>query len=465
MDTNPEVEPVGDYYHGVFGACPWYHSWEDNCDCDTPRCRSYTDDRAAHWRSGAIRGPGRVVHRTLPLRNVPQRLRRKYRQMRELPEDELAGVSRMIGGFNRASSVGPDLRLEISKNLPRSEERQEEYRALTFGLGSMPCTEEIPWRVDRERWRKPCPNDRRGPKVSKKKIKMCQNDPRKCYSIRYGYVPRARDFNNVNNELDRVYVCEDHRKDSLIYFRAEKLLLAHLVGTCRVHRLSWMKMYPEGINTCTCRNVLDRWLCRACYGYEVKILQNHFRRRVVQVIDLENPERHPREQGDPAGNADRDMLRNKYYHTDWKGVRRMLAERHPCSHHCGRQRWLKNEDVMDCRSCGGIIVKAHRQTRSETRQRLRRDFSPELVELGRNGTENQVKLRPNRDGSPSSIPSDHSSDWPSDSSRDDWSDNSKMWDPEMWKNTESPRYRSEESLQSYSEPGSDTFSPAGLDFE
>ena len=40
----------------------------------------------------------------------------------------------------------------------------------------------------------------------------------------------------------------------------------------------------------------------------------------------------------------------------------MLAQRHPCKHNCGGKRELHNEQVMDCRACGGLIVKPPRRS-------------------------------------------------------------------------------------------------------
>lgn len=352
---NPDQDddnPYG-YAHPEFGRCPWGHSQESDCDCSTPRCREVTDDRLELFRAGDFRGPGRYIHGS----PVPSRPTRSppplYRNVRGLPRIHLAELSRIAGGFRRADSEGSDELLETSENFPQ---HPNEYKELTLGLGSKPCTEQIPWKVPRDLWDKPCPNDRRGTKLTQKEIRICARPLQRCWQI-------SNDLREGDQDPDafRSYVCEDHRKDTRDFLQVDNLLLAHLVGTCRDCRVRLKRRYPNGINTCTCPKLFERWLCRSCVGFEVKCLQNHFRRRVVHEP--------PHDQyGDQGGRANRQMIKDNKYHLDWRGVRRMLAQRHPCTHLCGKKRVLSNTDAMDCRGCGGKIVTARRQTRRENKE-------------------------------------------------------------------------------------------------
>jgi len=208
------------------------------------------------------------------------------------------------------------------------------------------CTEKIPWNVRKRDWRDQCPHDRRSlANPYGKQIWRCRSV--NCLApvedtsvgVKYG--------EDNNSPGERRWVCEDHIKDSKNFWEVENLYRAHLVSPCELCRKELMRQYPEGRNTCTCRNLINRWQCRSCLERAIHRLQTHFRNRVEQSF---------------SGRADRTITRTKGYHRNWRNVRRMLIERHVCQH-CGKQRSPANNDVWDCRACGGMIVKPLRRSR------------------------------------------------------------------------------------------------------
>ena len=111
-----------------------------------------------------------------------------------------------------------------------------------------------------------------------------------------------------------------------------------------------MQKYPEGLNTCTCRNLsFSRWQYRNCFETKIIKLQRHFRRRVNVKW---------------RGLADRAIIGDDFYYTDWKEVRKMLQRLYPCSQTCGRKRQagLFVDQALDCRCCGGMIIQPSRHS-------------------------------------------------------------------------------------------------------
>lgn len=379
--------------HPVFGPCPWEHAGQEtsgfpgkysitNCTCKCQQCRRKTSRREALFKDGRFNGPGRMRFPTPgpgPRRTSPSardNVFDSYTHTRNLDESIQAEMSRIAGDFGRRRNK------ETARNFPKDE---ASYRLFTVGLHMHPCTEKIPWQSSREHWEFPCPNDRRGLEDPGKLSAPCVTAHRECRLTRMN----SRQFLNASgvpeDPDDIAFVCEDHRQDSKDYLHVEDLYRAHLVGTCADCRDRLRILYPDGENTCTCKNLLNKWTCRACLEVDVKSLQNHFRRRVNQSTSWTVYE-------DQGGRADREMLRDKRYHWAWQDVRSMLAAEHPCSHYCGKKRLLKNEVVMDCRACGGKIVQAGRP-------RTRRAWNP-LVELTfgrgkkRGGEEQAIRRQP-----------------------------------------------------------------------
>lgn len=225
------------------------------------------------------------------------------------------------------------------------------------------CTQMIPWGVDISNWTEPCPHTHQ----SRYNGRILPCDEIFCGS----------DLKALNDEYEesagqglpnglwdedgkpiRPYVCETHIEDSKTYFHMgqnlDNLYNAHLIRYCKVHEAELLAEHrgdPDGATTCTCRNVdFTRWQCRSCFQTKVEKLQRHFRHRV-------NPRW--------RGNADTNITDDDFYQRDWKAVRRMLQRRHPCvKGQCGRPRLkgLVRNQVLDCRCCGGYIVKPLRRS-------------------------------------------------------------------------------------------------------
>lgn len=190
------------------------------------------------------------------------------------------------------------------------------------------------------------------------------------------------------------WVCRRHITAAKAFWEQPNLFNAHLVGTCNTCRVQLQELYPGGHNTCTCPNLLDRWQCRRCYEKKVRRLQTNFRQRVManytgEVVRLED-----RRMIGPLGwpdiddNSERPGPGLGYYFRQWRAVRAMLVRRNTCygpndpQNICGGKR--RNQTmVMDCRSCGGVIVKptvAEVRTVRTTRSMQRRQGT-ELQEL------------------------------------------------------------------------------------
>ena len=314
--------------HDVLGECPWYHSVDSDCTCLCagcgPRVRQRPRLLRRMWDDGEFDTAGRVGFSPPPAPR-PRGITRQ--PITRLPPDVMSIVSHYNGDFDEP---------ETPEAFPVDA---KSHHALTFALGQKPCTERIPWKTRVAYWDAPCPNDRRQVGLNDLylgHIEACQTSSRRCPS------PGEVDEPGPPDTPDgRRYVCEEHIEDSKKFYEEEKLFKAHLVGTCRDHMRKIIDMYPYGYNSCTCRNLLNKWQCRLCYRKKVLKLENHFRRRVLA-------QHH-------GGGGDRDMLHHVEYYLDWKEVRRMLVRDHPCNHQCGNKRVLNNYKdclVMDCRACG-----------------------------------------------------------------------------------------------------------------
>ena len=321
-DENPED-------HSETGSCPWGHGVDPaECTCLCPGCGPSVRRRPQRllemWADGSFDTPGRVSFPPPP----PQQPRGIIRHpTMGLPPDVMSIISHYNGDFYEP---------ETSQAFPGDA---QSHHALTFALGQQPCTEQIPWNTRVGHWDTPCPNDRRQVGLDDLylgHIEVCQTSPYRCPSPNEDEGP-----GEPRTPDGRRYVCEEHIEDSKTFYEEEKLFKAHLVGTCRDHMRELISRYPYGYNSCTCRNLLNKWQCRLCYRKNVLKLENHFRRRVLA------PHR--------GGGGDRGMLGDVEYYLDWKGVRRMLVRDHPCNHRCGNKRVLNNYKsclVMDCRACG-----------------------------------------------------------------------------------------------------------------
>lgn len=226
------------------------------------------------------------------------------------------------------------------------------------------CTQMVPWNVGIREWTTLCPNAGRREKGQYAGMTLpcdetfCIHDLEALserYEEEHGN-PLSEEHWEVifppDGRTARPYVCEHHIEDNKRYFHmgedADNLYNSHLIRFCRVHEVELRERYRgrEGWSTCTCRNVdFTKWQCRSCFQAKVEKLQRHFRRRV-----------NPRWRGE----ADTETTNGDFYQRDWRGVRRMLQERHPClKGRCGRPRLrgLARNEVLDCRCCGGFIVR------------------------------------------------------------------------------------------------------------
>lgn len=213
------------------------------------------------------------------------------------------------------------------------------------------CTEMIPWYDRIQNWTHPCPNNNSG--LQKKVLKclevFCPGGRR--YRGFYQALPGLpRAIRRPPTTDGKRYVCEDHWKDTKAFWELEdprKIYRSHLVRFCAEHEKEKLELWREtGYNSCTCTNVdFTRWQCRACFENKVVKMQRNFYRRVE-----------PKWFGGAGGSR---VLNHPLYYKDWRKVRKVLQERHPCGEHCGkkRQSGLYQQEVLDCRCCGGYIVR------------------------------------------------------------------------------------------------------------
>ena len=265
------------------------------------------------------------------------------------------------------------------------------------------CTEMTPWNTNVENWIEQCEHSRvwpprPGTRVYRKGIRKCCEAEALGHNCAY---PRDDEIEqgfldafdlqqdppgDPDNKLTIRFVCQDHIDDSKRFWELEKLYKAHLVGTCRDCRKRFKDRYRHGLNTCTCTRLFDRWQCRRCFERKVFKAQNHFRRRVL-ASHAGGGVQHEGEAGYKGKAENNGFILRRDYHLSWRRVRAIVARNHPCSHRCGKERILRNEDVMDCRSCGGTIVQAPRQ------YSLRSERTP-LLELDQRGRPRPVRGLP-----------------------------------------------------------------------
>ena len=333
--------------HSVYGDCPWQHFNEPDCTCECINCGPNVRQRLGKPERARYCGPGRVH---FPPSRPLQPFRASQYQMTPPDPDILSIISHLAGEFR-----GP----EISDNFPVD---RDTHNNLTLALGQRPCTEMIPWNSDRKSWDKPCPNDRRGAtKMYRGRIEKYQSKGRSC--------PDGDPPGDPCTPDRRRYVCERHFQDSKTFFHEEDLIKAHLVGTCPKHMRAEIAEHPFGYSSCTCHNLLDKWQCRLCYEGTVSKLRKHFRRRVLARWDAKptpiggnNPLHHHDDLREKLSYRLSELTERKYY-LQWEKVRRLVVKTHPCHRKinklraCGRKRLHGDQLVMDCRACGGVIVK------------------------------------------------------------------------------------------------------------
>ena len=200
---------------------------------------------------------------------------------------------------------------------------------------------------------------------------------------------------------NRMWLCEEH----IARPTHPNLIECHRVGTCAVCRRRERKRHPIEFSSCTCEDILQRRgvLCAACYAGRPERLINNFRHRVNR------PDHH--------GKANRVItgvnVPGAIQHADYwvipravQTVRQMLVDLHPCGSGCGRVRENQTE-VMDCRSCGGMItaplLDGRRQRRFEeiyedtgTLLALNDEGIPVVVRDGSNGNGRRLRRRRDR---------------------------------------------------------------------
>ncbi len=202
-------------------------------------------------------------------------------------------------------------------------------------------------------------------------------------------MPGVDDFEYNNN------VCTDHAEGYKSYWEVENLLKAHLVAPCAKCAHAFKNRYPNGINTCTCRNLLVLWQCRPCSERSVRFLQKNFRRRVLIRSGKADPDsRDPEKDPDmnPGGVLDRRVISWSGYHRLWEDIREQLIREHPCHHTCGNQRLKNKSAVMDCRACGGIIIEPTASTRHRVGEAIQLDDGGRPVTAGRDGGEDAAGI-------------------------------------------------------------------------
>ncbi len=349
--------------HSVFGRChkdhPASKGHEDeyDCTCLCNSCRRNVSRRPevirGLFQSGRLGTVGRVNFRP-PAPLGPH----------QIPQRWITGRP-------------PDITTMIRQVHDESEET-ENVRSFPDDQAApqqRPCTEMIPWKTKTGWWEYPCPNDGRELEFGdlyQGRIEMCQTTLSEGAYL--GPIPPGLRHTCPHADQDppgspgtangRRYVCAQHLQDSKDFYEVEKLRKAHLVAPCQKHMKEFKQQHPDGYNSCTCRNLLEEWQCRWCFNRDVKTLQNHFRRRVLarhDDDDLQGGLADPNHDGWHfhlgGGWQNHDLLRPQDYHLNWQEVRKKLVEHHPCHHRCGEKRVLDNTTVLDCRACGGLIVK------------------------------------------------------------------------------------------------------------
>ena len=221
---------------------------------------------------------------------------------------------------------------------------------LHWALGRIPCMEGEPFRnyIDMEfmspNWTSMCKNwhgvSEPGSYPHRIRICVAEED---CLSLKPD-VPFTLGGTVVRAPNNRHWVCENHIEDNRVIFGQEDFIAAQRIGTCNYHRRQYLRNYPNGFNNCTCERKLNAWMCRRDYIHVREQISRNFRHRVNRPQHWGNGNRVI-----TGANTEHD------YTTDKRATRMMLAQRHPCGSGCGRKREMQT-DVLDCRSCGGIIV-------------------------------------------------------------------------------------------------------------
>ena len=456
--------------HNDFGRCYIGHDLlSQDCQCDCPDCALKLAERPGRilWRiqNGVgfqpEPGPDNYVatHPALPaglmLPNPPNPVDLAQRgQTRE----EFLQQSKERGEWREDQE-------EVSSEFPGSTGG---HNAFTLELTQRPCTEMLPnpdprdkrfeaelrrrekkardwpWLADVQTWIAPCPNDRRAFGVQQGgEVRPYAGDVWPCLEDNCGaeepghpvniYDHRgtlitdgttsyeddddhqnledppgaATSLNPEPNELR--WVCQEHLEACKRFWEEENLLIAHWVPTCDRCRAHYQNLYPDGFNSCTCRNLFERWQCRRCYEKKVRHIQTRFRMRVMTNYTGEVVAPDDRRLIEPAnfenGGTTRPGPGIGHYYKPYRRlkVRRMLTRVHPCinpggfSATCGGKRGVRVA-VQHCRSCAGVIVKPtvnppppaplNLATRSTRRQRG--GNAPVLQQLtftnGRSGT-------------------------------------------------------------------------------
>ena len=454
---NPMLVSVSDdtagshEYHSLSGPCPFDHhhytehgprripreeqggpeEWP-HCTCVCDRCpRTQDDERAMRRHAGPLRRhfpPPSTSDFPAPFDpngesdgsyGPPAQLYELRDRMRLLPLELQDLIREFVSEFEPRKD-------KDTRCFPGDRRGHNKMTAL---LGQRPCAEMTPWGVRRAEWTTPCPNDRRGWSVYERRIWLCTDckAPGKWPGSAPGVGPPGDPHYLRGNR----WVCEDHIEDSKQFWEEEHLYEAHLVGTCAGCRDEFQMMYPNGRNTCTCRNWLSPWLCIECYEWRIRFLQNQFRRRgtyfkiptsifmslpalwifilanfgqrLVTKSLLKNGILTPNPSTVGPSFRGRIDARAEDYHRDWRGMRNYLVERHPCGRNhpanrdpnrvdifthrrkyypIGAKRLLNNELVMDCRACGGIVVQPMAR---QTRAQRRRQGNPLLQLVGTRG--------------------------------------------------------------------------------
>ena len=298
--------------HSVYGPCPWNHRGRlgPDCGCECNKCRN-TRQRPVNYdfQRGYYNRPKRVIH-------------------------------------GRPPTPGPNV--------------------------AQRCTEMTPWATHVENWIEQCEHSRilpprPGTQVYTREIRGCV----KCGERPDEEMDGLNEFSNkfpIKDDPPAVpegsrFVCQDHIKDSKKFWELDKLYKANRVGTCRECRERLKARYTRGLNTCTCSRLFERWQCRRCFEQKVFKVQNHFRRRVLAEHRGGGVQTEGREKDDRGKirKENKDFVLRRDYHLSWRRVRAIVARRHPCSHRCGKKRILSNEVVMDCRACGGTIVRVRNE--------------------------------------------------------------------------------------------------------
>ena len=156
------------------------------------------------------------------------------------------------------------------------------------------------------------------------------------------------------------YVCAQHWATTHELHQVQGLIKAHRAPPCADHVQKALDEHPDGFSSCVCEEPLDRWQCRLCFDHKIDRLKMHFAHRVTNIW---------------SGLVSRQAIRvDVDYHKDgkWAATQERVVNNHPClqsiqgpdpakKYYCGAKRAIRDRGVMDCRSCGGLVVLPPRQ--------------------------------------------------------------------------------------------------------